>query len=39
MLATQAVINGPGIVYNPLFIYGNTGLGKTHLLQAVWEHY
>ncbi|HMP67318.1 MAG TPA: chromosomal replication initiator protein DnaA [Candidatus Paceibacterota bacterium] len=33
--ASQAVIRQPGIVYNPLFIYGNTGNGKTHLLQAV----
>lgn len=33
--ATQAIIKKPGAVYNPLFIYGNTGHGKTHLIQAV----
>ena len=33
--ASQAVIKEPGITYNPLFIYGNTGCGKTHLIQAV----
>lgn len=32
--ATQAILKKPG-VYNPLFIYGSTGLGKTHLIQAV----
>ena len=36
--ASQAVINEPGITYNPLFIYGNTGCGKTHLIQAVGNH-
>ena len=36
--AAQAVIKKPGIVYNPLFLYGDTGLGKTHLAQAVGNH-
>mgnify|MGYP000113629132 CR=1 FL=1 len=36
--ASRAVVKGPGTTYNPLFIYGNTGHGKTHLIQAIGNH-
>lgn len=36
--ASKTVVKTPGMAYNPLFIYGNTGHGKTHLIQAIGNH-
>lgn len=37
--AAQAAIKRPGITYNPLFVYGETGRGKTHLIQAIGNQF
>ena len=33
--ASQAIVAKPGMSYNPFFVYGDTGLGKTHMIQAI----
>ncbi len=37
--AARAVVERPGLAYNPFFVYGSTGHGKTHLIQAVGNYF
>ena len=37
--AAKAILERPGLTYNPLFVYGSTGHGKTHLIQAVGNYF
>lgn len=37
--AAQTALKRPGITYNPLFVYGDTGRGKTHLIQAIGNQF